>query len=121
VVRGLVRRKRLEIAAVDGISFDLNQGEIVGFLGPNGAGKTTTLKMLSGLLYPTSGEIKVIGYTPWKREKAFLRKITFVMGQRNQLVWDIPAANSFELNRVIYRIPTEDYRQMLAELTDLLV
>jgi ABC-2 type transport system ATP-binding protein len=120
VVRGLVRRKRLEIAAVDGISFDLNQGEIVGFLGPNGAGKTTTLKMLSGLLYPTSGEIKVIGYTPWKREKAFLRKITFVMGQRNQLVWDIPAANSFELNRVIYRIPTEDYRQMLAELTDLL-
>ncbi len=120
VVRGLVRRRRLEIKAVDGISFELYPGEIVGFLGPNGAGKTTTLKMLSGLLYPTSGEVNVIGYIPWKREKAFLRKITFVMGQRNQLVWDIPAINSFELNRVIYRIPRDDYRKMLAELTDLL-
>jgi ABC-2 type transport system ATP-binding protein len=120
VVRGLVHRRRLEIPAVDGISFDLQPGEIVGFLGPNGAGKTTTLKMLSGLLYPTSGDVSVIGYVPWKREKAFLRKITFVMGQRNQLVWDIPAANSFELNRVIYRIPREDYRKMLNELIGLL-
>jgi ABC-2 type transport system ATP-binding protein len=119
-VRSLVRRRKLEIAAVDGISFDLAPGEVVGFLGPNGAGKTTTLKMLSGLLHPTSGEATVLGYVPWKREKSFLKQITLVMGQRNQLVWDIPALNTFELNRVIYRIPTADYRRMVAELTELL-
>jgi ABC-2 type transport system ATP-binding protein len=118
--KGLVQRRKLEIPAVDGISFDLVPGEIVGFLGPNGAGKTTTLKMLSGLLHPTSGEVTVLGYVPWKREKAFLRQITLVMGQRNQLVWDIPALHSFELNRAIYGIPTEDYHCMLAELTELL-
>jgi ABC-2 type transport system ATP-binding protein len=105
---------------VDGISFDLQPGEIVGFLGPNGAGKTTTLKMLSGLLHPTSGDVQVIGYTPSRRERNFLRQITLVMGQRNQLVWDIPALDSFELNRAIYRIPTQDYGRMLKELTDLL-
>jgi len=100
-MQSLVRRRKLEIAAVDGISFDLAPGEIVGFLGPNGAGKTTTLKMLSGLLHPTSGEATVLGYVPWKREKSFLKQITLVMGQRNQLVWNIPALSSFELNRVI--------------------
>jgi ABC-2 type transport system ATP-binding protein len=119
-VRGLVHRRKLEVPAVDDISFDLATGEIVGFLGPNGAGKTTTLKMLSGLLYPTSGEMTVLGFVPWKREKPFLRQITLVMGQRNQLVWDIPALNSFELNRVIYRISPEDYKKTLAELTELL-
>ena len=119
-LKGLVQRRKLEIPAVDGISFDLTPGEIVGFLGPNGAGKTTTLKMLSGLLHPSSGEVTVLGYVPWKRERAFLRQITLVMGQRNQLVWDIPALHSFELNRAIYRIPAEDYRRMLAELTELL-
>jgi ABC-2 type transport system ATP-binding protein len=119
-VKGLVQRRKLEIPAVDGISFDLTPGEIVGFLGPNGAGKTTTLKMLSGLLHPSAGEVTVLGYVPWKREKAFLRQITLVMGQRNQLVWDIPALHSFELNRAIYGIPTDDYRCMLAELTELL-
>ncbi len=92
-IRGLIHRRKIEIPAVDGISFNLEPGEIVGFLGPNGAGKTTTLKMLSGLLYPTSGEVTVLGYTPWKRERDFLRQITLVMGQRNQLVWDIPALN----------------------------
>ncbi len=117
---GLVHRRKVEIRAVDGISFELTPGEIVGFLGPNGAGKTTTLKMLSGLLHPTAGEVSVLGYVPWKREKSFLRQITLVMGQRNQLVWDIPALHSFELNRVIYRIPAEDYRRMLDELTELL-
>jgi ABC-2 type transport system ATP-binding protein len=119
-VQSLVRRRKLEVPAVDGISFDLNPGEIVGFLGPNGAGKTTTLKMLSGLLHPTSGEESVLGYLPWKREKYFLRQITLVMGQRNQLVWDIPALNSFELNRVIYRISDENYHRILEELTELL-
>jgi ABC-2 type transport system ATP-binding protein len=92
----------------------------VGFLGPNGAGKTTTLKMLSGLLYPSSGEATVLGYTPWKRDKTFLSQITLVMGQRNQLIWDIPAISSFELNRAIYRISPVDYRHILDELTDLL-
>jgi len=116
----LVRRRKERIPAVDGISFDIAPGEIVGFLGPNGAGKTTTLKMLSGLLHPTSGDLAVLDFTPWKREKPFLRQITLVMGQRNQLVWDIPAADSFELNRAIYGIPTADYRRMLNELTDLL-
>ncbi len=119
-LRDLVHRRKLEIPAVDGISFDLAAGEIVGFLGPNGAGKTTTLKMLSGLLHPSAGEITVLGYTPWKRDKSFLRQITLVMGQRNQLVWDIPAISSFELNRAIYRVPPADYRRTLDELTDLL-
>jgi len=119
-LRSLVRRRTKAVAAVDGITFDVAAGEIVGFLGPNGAGKTTTLKMLSGLLYPTSGELAVLGYIPWRREKEFLRQITLVMGQRNQLIWDIPAIDSFELNRAIYRIPLPDYRRILAELTDLL-
>ncbi len=116
----LVHRRRTEVRAVDGISFDLAPGEIVGFLGPNGAGKTTTLKMLSGLLHPTSGDLAVLAHVPWRRDKDFLRRITLVMGQRNQLVWDIPAADSFELNRAIYRIPAGDYRRTLDELVALL-
>jgi ABC-2 type transport system ATP-binding protein len=119
-LQSLVHRRTTEVPAVDGISFDLSPGEIVGFLGPNGAGKTTTLKMLSGLLYPTAGDATVLGYVPSKRDKAFLRQITLVMGQRNQLVWDIPPMDSFELNRAIYRIPSADYRSTLDELTELL-
>jgi ABC-2 type transport system ATP-binding protein len=119
-LRSLFHRQAQEVPAVNGISFKLDPGEIVGFLGPNGAGKTTTLKMLSGLLHPTAGEVTVLGHIPWKREKAFLRQMTLVMGQRNQLVWDIPALDSFELNRAIYRIPATDYRRMLGELTELL-
>jgi ABC-2 type transport system ATP-binding protein len=118
--RGIFHRTKTDVLAVNDISFDLNAGEVVGFLGPNGAGKTTTLKMLSGLLYPTKGTATVLGYVPWKRERSYLRQMTLVMGQRAQLVWDIPAVNSFELNRVIYRIPQNDYQQMLKELTDLL-
>ena len=119
-LQSLVVRHIEEVPAVDGISFDLAPGEVVGFLGPNGAGKTTTLKMLSGLLHPTAGEVSVLGFVPWKREKAFLRQITLVMGQRNELVWDIPALDSFELNRAIYRVPPADYRSILDELTELL-
>ncbi len=119
-LKSLLHRRMQEIQAVDGLTFDLYPGEIVGFLGPNGAGKTTTLKMLSGLLHPTGGEGLVLGSIPWKRERAFLRQITLVMGQRNQLVWDIPAADSFELNRVIYRLPADDFRRTLNELTELL-
>ena len=119
-LRSLVRRKIEKVRAVDGISFDLAPGEMVGFLGPNGAGKTTTLKMLSGLLHPTSGRLAVLGFVPWKRERTFLRQITLVMGQRNQLVWDIPPLDSFELNRVVYRIPQVEYRRALDELTELL-
>jgi ABC-2 type transport system ATP-binding protein len=119
-VGGFFSRKTKEIAAVDGIGFDVEPGEVVGFLGPNGAGKTTALKMMSGLLYPTSGDVRVLGHVPFKREKAYLRQITLVMGQRNQLVWDIPALDSFELNRAIYRIPEADYRRTSGELIELL-
>ncbi len=119
-VRSLWRRETREVVAVAGISFEVQPGELVGFLGPNGAGKTTTLKMLSGLLHPTSGEARVLGHVPWKRERAYLRQMTLVMGQRNQLVWDIPVADSFDLNRAIYQIPEAQYRQTLAELDDLL-
>jgi ABC-2 type transport system ATP-binding protein len=116
----LFHRRTESVAAVDGISFDLAAGEIVGFLGPNGAGKTTTLKMLAGLLQPTAGTVEVLGHVPWRRERDYLRQITLVMGQRSQLVWDIPAADSFELNRAVYRIPPADYRRTLEELVELL-
>lgn len=119
-VRSLVRRRTRDVVAVSDLSFDVEAGEMVGFLGPNGAGKTTTLKMLAGLLHPTSGKANVLGYTPWKREKDLLRQITMVMGQRNQLAWDIPTIDSFELNRAIYRISPSAYRKILDELTDLL-
>jgi ABC-2 type transport system ATP-binding protein len=110
----------VEVEAVGGISFDIAPGEVVGFLGPNGAGKTTTLKMLSGLLYPTSGAASVLGFVPWRRERAYLRQMTLVMGQRNQLIWDIPALSTFELNRAVYNIAPADYLAMLDELTELL-
>jgi ABC-2 type transport system ATP-binding protein len=119
-MQSLVRRRTEEVRAVDQISFDLAPGEVVGFLGPNGAGKTTTLKMLSGLLHPTAGTLTVLGHVPWKRERDFLRQITLVMGQRNQLVWDIPAADSFDLNRAIYRIPEAAFKRTVDELTELL-
>ncbi len=119
-VRSLVKRKTRDVKAVDGINFTVHPGEIVGFLGPNGAGKTTTLKMLTGLLHPTNGDADVLGFTPWQREKSFLRQMTLVMGQRNQLVWDIPAIDSYELHRVIYRIPQDLYKQTLDELVELL-
>jgi len=119
-LRSLVRRKTRAVHAVEAISFEIEPGEVVGFLGPNGAGKTTTLKMLSGLLYPTSGEARVLGHVPSKRERDFLRRITLVMGNRNQLQWDLPALDSFELNRAIYRLPREEYHATRDELIELL-
>jgi len=119
-MRSLVRRKYRDVHAVDGVSFDIPAGEIVGFLGPNGAGKTTTLKMLSGLLFPTSGKISVLGHVPSRRERDYLRRMTLVMGNRNQLQWDIPALDSFEMNRVIYRIPEVDFRRTRDEIVELL-
>jgi ABC-2 type transport system ATP-binding protein len=119
-VRSLFKRQWREVRAVDGISFEIEPGEVVGFLGPNGAGKTTTLKMLSGLLYPTGGSVHVLGHVPSKREREYLRRMTLVMGNRNQLQWDLPALDSFELNRAIYRLPREDFRVTRDELVELL-
>lgn len=119
-LKSLVKRKTREVRAVDAISFQIEPGEVVGFLGPNGAGKTTTLKMLAGLLYPSSGGVSVLGHTPSRREKDFLRQITLIMGNRNQLQWDLPALDSFELNRAIYRIPPADYRRTRDEFIELL-
>ena len=119
-IRSLFQRKYKDVRAVDSVSFTVEPGEIVGFLGPNGAGKTTTLKMLSGLLHPTGGEARVMGCIPWKRESAYLKNIGLVMGNRNQLTWDIPALDSFSVNQAVYAIPEQAYRQTLNELVELL-
>lgn len=119
-VRSIVRRKYKSVHAVQDVSFRIQPGEIVGFVGPNGAGKTTTLKMLSGLLHPTAGSARVLGFTPWELKRDYLRAMTLVMGQRNRLSWDIPAADSFLLHQAIYRIPDPEYRRTLAELDVLL-
>ena len=119
-LRSLVRRTTREVVAVGGITFAVDPGEVVGFLGPNGAGKTTTLKMLSGLLFPGGGTVRVLGHVPSRREHDFLRRITLVMGNRNQLQWDLPALDSYEMNRAIYRIPEPDFRRVRDELVELL-
>jgi ABC-2 type transport system ATP-binding protein len=116
-LRGLVRRRHEETKAADDISFRIEPGELVGFLGPNGAGKTTTLKILSGLLFPTSGTAKVMGYVPWERKDAFRRRFALVMGQKNQLWWDLPALESLELNRAIYGLEPTEARRTIDELT----
>ncbi len=119
-VKDLFRRQYTEVPAADGVTFSVNEGELVGFLGPNGAGKTTTLKMLSGLLHPTSGRATVLGHIPWRRSNDFRRRIALVMGQKNQLWWDLPAAESLELNRVIYGLPQKKAREKIRYLTELL-
>jgi ABC-2 type transport system ATP-binding protein len=118
-VRGLFRRQYKEVKAVQDVSFSIQAGEMVAFLGPNGAGKTTTLKMLSGLIYPTAGTARVLGFTPWDRLDAFRRQFSLIMGQKNQLWWDLPAADSFQLHREIYSLPTEQFQQTLDDLTEL--
>ena len=119
-VRSLLRRRTRSVEAVAGVSFEIAHGEVVGFLGPNGAGKTTTLKMLCGLLHPTSGHARVLGFAPHRRERQLLSRISLVMGNRNQLIWDLPAGDSFEVHRVIYGVPEAAYRRTRGELVDLL-
>src|SRR5919109_1585210 len=118
-VRGLFRRQYKEVRAVDGVSFTIEPGEMVAFLGPNGAGKTTTLKMLSGLIFPSGGSARVLGFVPWERQDAFRRRFSLVMGQKNQLWWDLPAGDSFQLHREIYSLDHAEFKQTLGELTDL--
>jgi ABC-2 type transport system ATP-binding protein len=119
-VRGLLRRSYREVRAVDGVSFALAEGEVVGFLGPNGAGKTTTLKCLAGLLHPSSGEVRVLGRRPHLRQAELLSQVAMVMGQRNSLFWDLPASDAFEVHRTVYQVPQRVYREALDELVALL-
>jgi ABC-2 type transport system ATP-binding protein len=118
-LRGLFHRRYKEVHAVADVSFTIEPGEMVAFLGPNGAGKTTTLKMLSGLIFPTSGTARVLGFIPWERPDAFRRRFSLIMGQKNQLWWDLPAGDSFQLHREIYSLPTESFNRTLGELTEL--
>jgi ABC-2 type transport system ATP-binding protein len=118
-VKGLFRRTYKEVHAVEDVTFAIEPGEMVAFLGPNGAGKTTTLKMLSGLIFPTRGRAHVLGYVPWDREDPFRRRFALVMGQKNQLWWDLPAADSFQLHREIYSIPSDDFTRNVAELAEM--
>ncbi len=119
-VKSLFKREKLYVDAVKNIDFTIEEGELVGFLGPNGAGKTTTLKMLSGILYPTSGEARVLGHIPWKREAAYQKQFALVMGQKNQLWWDLPAMESFVLNKEIYEVSDKDFKKSLDELMSVL-
>ena len=118
--KGLFKREFKIVEAVRDVSFQIDSGEMVAFLGPNGAGKTTTLKLLSGLIYPTSGEATVLGHVPWHRENAYRRRFSLVMGQKNQLWWDLPAQESFRLHKEIYRIPHDDFDKRMDELTAML-
>lgn len=119
-VQSLFQRQFTIVKAVDDITFHIPEGQIVGFLGPNGAGKTTTMKVLTGLLHPTSGEVNVAGFVPFRQSNEFKRMISLVMGQKSQLMWDIPASETFLVNKEIYDIPDQDYRSHLADLSDLL-
>jgi ABC-2 type transport system ATP-binding protein len=110
-VKALFKREHRQVVAVDGVSFDLHPGEVVGFLGPNGAGKTTTLKMLSGLLYPDDGTVEVLGHTPYRREREYLKRMALVMGNRSSLTWDLPPLDSYLLLRTIYEIPQADFER----------
>ena len=116
-LKSLFARKYEMVKAVDDISFSIDEGEVIGFIGPNGAGKTTTLKCLSGLLYPTSGKLSVIGFTPFDRKHSFLKQISLVMGQKNQLWWDLPAMDTFLLNKEIYQIPTKRFTEVVEDLS----
>src|SRR3989337_580250 len=119
-IKSLFKRKYEDVKAVDDVSFSIGEGELVGFIGPHGAGKTTTLKVLSGLLYPTAGQVSVLGYTPFDRKPQFQKQFSLVMGQKNQLWWDLPALDSFILNKEIYEIPEHQFQATLKELVEML-
>ncbi|HBH46555.1 MAG: hypothetical protein A2445_01675 [Candidatus Jacksonbacteria bacterium RIFOXYC2_FULL_44_29] len=119
-LRHLFRGEKIATQAVQNINFSIDEGELVGFLGPNGAGKTTTLKMLSGIIHPTNGEAKVLGFTPWERKTSYLKQISLVMGQKAQLWWDLPGRESFLLTRAIYEIPDNEFNARLKKLSTLL-
>src|SRR6516225_5369334 len=119
-LQGLFRRAYERTVAVKEVSFNIEPGELVGFLGPNGAGKTTTLKMLSGLLYPSEGSARVLGYVPWERADGYRRQFALVLGQKNQLWWDLPARESLELNAKIYGIPVDRFERTVTEMSELL-
>lgn len=119
-LKSLFARKSIEIDALKGITMNVDEGELLGFLGPNGAGKSTTLKILTGVLFPTSGEVDIMGYVPWRQRKAYVSNIGAVFGQKSQLVWDIPPMDSFEMNRAIYGIPAKDYKHRLSEMVAML-
>lgn len=119
-IKSLFYRKYIDVKAVDGVSFEISEGELVGFIGPNGAGKTTTLKVLSGLLYPTSGDVRVLGYEPFKRQSEFQKQFSIVMGQKNQLWWDLPAWESFILNKEIYEISDNEFQKTVKKLAEML-
>jgi ABC-2 type transport system ATP-binding protein len=114
------RRTYRQIKAVEDVSFEIAPGEVVGFLGPNGAGKTTTLKMLTGLIHPSKGQVRVAGHIPFRRQEAFLQKITLVMGQKQQLLWDLPALDSLKINAAVYNISDKEFRHRVGELTEML-
>jgi len=120
VIKDFFRREYTEIQALKKVSFTVRKGEIIGYIGPNGAGKTTTLKILSGILYPSGGNVEVLGFTPWKRKREFLKKITLIMGQKNQLWWDIPAMDSFLLFKEIYEVPDHIFKKQINTLLDML-
>jgi ABC-2 type transport system ATP-binding protein len=119
-VKNLIKPSKKQIHALKDITFSINKGELIGFIGPNGAGKTTTLKVLSGLLYPTSGFIQVLGFNPWDKKEEFLKRISLVMGQKNQLWWDLPAIDTFLLNKAIYEVSDKEFKKNLQELSETL-
>lgn len=119
-IKSLVKRKIIRVDALKGVSFEVEEGEMLGLLGPNGAGKSTTLKILTGVLYPTSGEAEIMGYVPWLKRKQYVAGIGAVFGQKSQLIWDIPPLDSFEMNRVIYDIPSQAYKERLDRMVQML-
>jgi len=120
VLSSLFHREEITVEALRGISFDVEEGELIGFLGPNGAGKSTTLKILTGILHPTSGDVNILGYVPWKERKKYVSNIGAVFGQKSQLMWDIPPIDAFHMNKSIYDIPHKDFKKKMGDMVEML-
>lgn len=119
IIKSLFNRKKIYVQALNKINFNIEKGEVVGFIGPNGAGKSTAIKILTGILHPTSGDVKILGYTPWKNRKKYVGNIGAVFGQKSQLIWDIPPLDSFQMNRAIYNIPKDEFKKRLKNMTEI--